>query len=66
MGRNGRLTIHRWIGDPGEGRHLVLRYGRTLTVGGFACTSRRNGMTCVVRATGKGFRIAKGGVYRVA
>jgi hypothetical protein len=35
----------------------VLAYGHHVKVGGFRCSSARNGITCVIAATGKGFRI---------
>ena len=43
----------------------VLRYGHSVAAGPFRCTSRQNGVTCVVTRTGKGFRINKAGVTRV-
>jgi hypothetical protein len=38
-------------------RAPVLGYGKRAKVGGFRCSSARQGITCVVAATGKGFRI---------
>jgi hypothetical protein len=35
----------------------ALGYGHRAKVGGFACSSARSGITCVLTATGKGFRI---------
>lgn len=52
------------LGNPPKGVR-TLAFGRSIRVGGFRCTSRRNGITCVVRATGRGFRIACQGVVRV-
>jgi uncharacterized protein DUF6636 len=37
----------------------VLRYGRSLSVGPFTCTSRRSGLTCRSRASGHGFKISR-------
>jgi hypothetical protein len=34
-----------------------LGYGKQATIGAFRCSSARQGITCVLRATGKGFRI---------
>ncbi|MCB0881367.1 MAG: hypothetical protein KDC33_04005 [Thermoleophilia bacterium] len=60
LSKDGRLRVcrrsMRCIGDgPPETR--VLPYGRSRTVGRFRCTSRRDGMRCVIRASGKGFHI---------
>jgi len=52
------------IGDP-PSNAKKLAYGHRRTVGGFRCTSRTTGMTCVRTSTGKGFRIAVSGVRRV-
>jgi hypothetical protein len=52
-------------GDLGEGKHGVLRYGHSIRVGRFRCTSRTTGMTCKVVTTGKGFRLNRTGVKRV-
>jgi hypothetical protein len=35
----------------------VLRYGHRAEVGAFRCASTRQGITCTVRASGRGFRI---------
>jgi hypothetical protein len=35
----------------------VLGYGHRAKIGGFRCSSARQGITCVLSATGKGFRI---------
>lgn len=53
-------------GNPGEGvRFRTLAYGRSISVAPFRCSSSRAGMTCVVKATGRGFLIARAGVRRV-
>ena len=47
----------------------VLGYGQVNEQGGFRCTSKRTGMTCVVilanKGKGKGFTISKSGVARI-
>jgi hypothetical protein len=43
----------------------VLRYGQRAEVGGFRCASARDGITCTVAATGKGFVINRDEVLRV-
>jgi hypothetical protein len=43
----------------------VLAYGREVKVGGFRCASTRQGITCVLRSSGKGFRITGDSVVRV-
>jgi hypothetical protein len=43
----------------------VLHYGRRADVGGFTCASARQGITCTVRASGRGFRIDSEGVAQV-
>jgi hypothetical protein len=53
------------IGDP-PSNAKKLAYGRSRTVGGFRCTSRETGMTCVRTTIGKGFRISTSGVRRVS
>jgi hypothetical protein len=35
----------------------VLHYGRRAEIGAFRCTSARRGITCTIRAGGRGFRI---------
>jgi hypothetical protein len=64
---NGTLktcTRSKCIGDPPTDAK-VLAYGHSRTIGGFRCTSRRSGMTCVRTSTHKGFRIAISGVRKV-
>ena len=57
-------TGSKCIGDP-PSNAKVLAYGHSRTIGGFRCTSRSTGMTCVRTSTHKGFRIAVSGVRRV-
>jgi hypothetical protein len=54
----------RCLGDPGE-HTPVLAYGHQQTVGRFRCQSAPAGVTCTVRATGKGFRIDRTTVHRI-
>ena len=44
---------------------FTLRYGKSVTVGPFRCTSRTSGLTCVVTSSGHGFRIARRGIERI-
>jgi hypothetical protein len=72
MGLNGRLKICRGgtimtthcLGNPGLNTP-VLAYGQHIALRHFRCASRRSGVTCTVRKTGKGFRINSRGVQRV-
>ena len=52
------------LGDP-PSNAKKLAYGKSVRIGGFRCTSRTSGMTCVRISTGKGFPIANDGVRRV-
>jgi len=54
-------------GNLGESptRPRKLSYGHSVRVRRFRCTSAFRGVTCVVRATGKGFFISKQSVRRV-
>jgi hypothetical protein len=40
-------------------RAPVLRYGRSLVLGPFRCTSRRTGLTCNSTVSGHGFRLSR-------
>jgi hypothetical protein len=51
-------------GNLGEGA-FELRYGHSVRVGRFKCTSRTTGVTCKVVKSGKGFRINRSGIKRV-
>jgi len=66
---SGTIRICRGPQCPGnadEGtRFRLLGYGSSLTVGPFRCTSGESGVTCVVTATGLGFRIDRDDVRRV-
>jgi hypothetical protein len=68
----GRVTICRITatqpcdaGDPGEG-DPTLGYGKRIRLGPFRCSSAHAGVTCVVRATGRGFRINRTKVVRLS
>jgi len=37
----------------------VLQYGEQITVGAVTCTSRRSGITCVERPSGRGFKASR-------
>ena len=37
----------------------VVRYGKSLSVGPFTCTSRSSGLTCKSRSSGHGFTLSK-------
>jgi hypothetical protein len=65
--RTGTFTSCRGTGCLGDGPEdaFTLGYGRSVRVGGFRCTSRTNGITCIVRASGRGFRIARQGLVRI-
>jgi hypothetical protein len=43
----------------------VLAHGKTLRVGRFSCTSSTGAIRCVVRSTGRGFRITASGAKTV-
>jgi hypothetical protein len=43
----------------------VLGYGHNVKFGAFRCASSRQGITCVVRSSGKGFRISGDSVVKV-
>jgi hypothetical protein len=65
--RNGAYKVCRGEGCIGDGPEdaFTLAYGRSVRVGGFRCTSRPNGISCLVIASGRGFRIAREGVFRI-
>jgi hypothetical protein len=48
------------VTDAAAGPHAaVLRYGRSLVLGPFRCTSRRTGLTCKSRVSGHGFTVSR-------
>lgn len=69
LSKNGALKVcrrsNRCIGDAplGTGK---LAYGRSRTLGRFRCTSRKDGIRCVIARSGKGFHIERVAVRRVS
>ena len=64
---DGRLKICRGakcLGNPAESTP-ALGYGRKMTIGRFACSSRKSGVQCSVIRSGKGFLISRTGVRRI-
>ena len=64
---DGRLKICRGakcLGNPAESTR-ALGYGRKMTIGRFACSSRKSGVQCSVIRSGKGFLISRTGVRRI-
>ena len=58
---NGSMRVRRGklcIGNPPENT-FMLKYGRSVRGGPFRCTSRRDGMRCIVISTGHGFLISR-------
>jgi hypothetical protein len=54
----GRLTCASdTVADPGL---RVLAYGQAVSFGGIVCDSQETGVRCTNRATGHGFRVARG------
>jgi hypothetical protein len=64
--RNGHLTVCRGGRCLGNGPETAkeLRYGHSVRVGPFRCTSKQTGMRCVVVSSGHGFAISRGGIRR--
>ena len=58
---DGHSKICRGVGCLGNGPEnaFTLRYGSSVTVGPFRCTSRTDGMRCVVSRTGHGFLLSR-------
>jgi hypothetical protein len=61
------MSVCRGVGCLGNGPEnaFTLRYGRSVRVGPFRCTSRRDGMLCVVVRSGHGFLINRDRVKRL-
>jgi hypothetical protein len=59
-----RCSGARCLGN-GPDNATTLRYGRSVVVGPFRCTSLTTGMRCVVRRTGHGFLLSRAGVARI-
>ena len=67
MSLDGRLKIcrgTRCLANPAENTP-TLGYGRKMTIGRFACSSRKSGVKCTVIRSGKGFLISRTGVRRI-
>jgi hypothetical protein len=65
--RNGKLKTCRGVKCLGNGPEdaTMLKYGKSLAVGPFRCTSLQRGMRCVVVRTGRGFELSKQGIRRL-
>jgi hypothetical protein len=64
---SGRLQVchgGRCVGNAPSGTPR-LRYGRSISLGPFRCTSLRLGVRCVVTKSGHGFLLGARGVQRV-
>jgi Family of unknown function (DUF6636) len=66
LNANGTMRVCRGLGCVGNGpsNAFTLRYGRSVRVGPFRCTSRIDGMRCVVIRTGHGFLIGRKSLKR--
>lgn len=47
------------VSDTVAGSARILRYGSSITIGRFRCTSRSTDMTCVNTMNGHGFRVSR-------
>jgi hypothetical protein len=58
---NGHVRICRGVGCLGNGPTgaFTLRYGQTTKVGPIRCTSRQEGIRCVIMPSGHGFLISR-------
>ena len=68
MSASGRLQIchgGRCVGNAPVGT-TTLRYGRSISLGPFRCTSLRLGVRCIVTKRGHGFTLGARGVIRTA
>jgi hypothetical protein len=68
LNRRGHVSICHGIkclGDAGEGTP-TLKAGHSSRHGRFRCTSHKRSTTCIVVRTGKGFRMTRHRVVRVA
>lgn len=59
--RGGGMLVCRGFGclSNGPKNAFTLRYGRSVRVGPFRCTSRKTGMRCVSVPSGHGFKISR-------
>ena len=64
--RSGRMPVCRGVGCVGNGPEnaFTLRYGHSIRLGPFRCTSLRSGMRCVVVGSGHGFLISREALKR--
>ena len=65
--RNGSMKVcrgHRCLSNGPEDA-FTLRYGRSVRVGPFRCTSLERGMRCVVLRSGRGFLLSKERLQRL-
>ena len=56
---SGRVLVYQNCLGNGPENAFTLRYGRSVRVGPFRCTSRRIGMECLVVRNGHGFLISR-------
>jgi len=65
--KSGKVKTCRGVKCVGNGPEdaSTLKYGKSITVGPFRCTSLERGMRCVVARTGRGFELSKQGVRRL-
>jgi hypothetical protein len=59
LGRHGRARIVKVTDTVADPKAKVLRYGSSLRIGPYRCTSRRTGLTCRNRRSGHGFTISR-------
>jgi hypothetical protein len=59
VGKRGRASFLCVFDSAVNPDSRVLRYGRTVRVGAFRCTSKRSGMTCRNVRSGHGFTLAR-------
>jgi hypothetical protein len=64
---SGKLTTCRGLRCLGNAPEhtTTLRYGRSVSLGPFACTSLRLGVRCIVKKSGRGFRLGAHGMTRI-
>jgi hypothetical protein len=64
---SGQLRVRRGLTCQGNAPEtsFTLAYGKSVRVGPFRCTSRMDGMRCVIVLTGHGFLISRERVKRL-
>jgi hypothetical protein len=67
MTGNGRMRVKSGLScqDDAPETSFTLAYGKSVRVGPFRCTSRQDGMRCVIVVTGHGFVISRERVKRL-